>query len=461
MPVSAACSATTGLTGRPGRARPPTRLRARRATAGSIDHPVVAQPDHRRWWRSASAAISSSVSGSLGRARAASRSRTARRGRTAPPSAAPRAGRTRPRPGPGGPARRAARAARRRRRRPRSSASRPWSSRSVSSSASSTIRSGTGSRSSRSSGAQAAAASRSATLRPSRARPGEAVVLGPRARAASASTKWVSSSTSWAWGTTTTPPPSSTSSGASTRSASRTSVGQVVVARLGRCLVGRLRLGPVALGRSRRCVGGGGRGRRPGHGVGDGVEQLADQRPRRRRRVVPAWARAPASARTRSSSSGWSGPTRQESPASVSRIATGGDQLHRQQGGAAEQPHRRVGVLDPHRPGEHRDRPAHRHPDRARRARRTRPRSRAAGAAGTQVAWPCNGTKLTETSPGSPTAPGSCGWRLTAPRRSALREGRRGDLAGRLGAGVGRRVSRGPGSPRRPPWAPWRRRRSG
>ena len=46
----------------------------------------------------------------------------------------------------------------------------------------------------------------------------------------------------------------------------------------------------------------------------------------------------------------------------------GRDQLHRQQRGAAEQADRGVCVVDPDRPGEHRDGATHRHPDGARRS---------------------------------------------------------------------------------------------
>ena len=190
-----------------------------------------------------------------------------------------------------------------------SSASRPCSSRSASSSASSTIRSGTCIRCSRSSGDHAFVAVRSALPRLSRAlaeKPWPSAPPWP-SQSWSASTKWVSSSTSWAWSTTTTPPPSSTSPGASIRSARRTWSGRsgssssVESTRVRRTNV------VVSCSSGGRVI------------VSATASSSCRMTSSASSTSVSAWARAVARARRRSSSSGCSGPTRQESPVSESR----------------------------------------------------------------------------------------------------------------------------------------------
>ena len=87
VPVSAACRATTGVIGF---VRLPMRLRARRATSRVDDHPVVAQPDHRRrgLGERGHLVVGERV---VAEGEPPVEARTARPARTGPPSAGPRA----------------------------------------------------------------------------------------------------------------------------------------------------------------------------------------------------------------------------------------------------------------------------------------------------------------------------------------------------------------------------------
>ena len=280
-----------------------------------------------------------------------------RRGR---PSAAPPWACWRPRPGPAGSARRAvlvARTRRSRRRRgpPGRARGGPRARRRRAPSGRAPAAAGAGR-----AVARRLAARRRAVLRLNRARRENPWSSASHSR--SASTTWVSSSTSCAWSTTTTPPPSSTSAGASTRRLIRTWSGRS--ASSGSSGSRSNRSSPATHGPT----GGPSHRRRrwPRHRVGHRVEQLPDQvlgvldrrlpmGPGARQGVQPVVVIG----LQRPDPPGVAGLREPDPP--------GRDQLHRQQRGTAEQADRGVRVVDPHRPGEHRDRTAHGHPDGARR----------------------------------------------------------------------------------------------